>query len=894
MLSGKDFSVISLAPRTYKQAKVPYSAQEASGSVRFHDLLDLVTPPSIEDPSNSIHAPVLFKTINAPTESRMTDLVKHLKVMARSTQEKDYVKQLEGSTASLSGHAFTSELAVTPMEAHRLLETYYLLSKAHYESALLALMEALSGSKRTSAHMPDSFQIVAGTSQWPRICARQILAQLNQEQRHGLTKEWKEAIINLGLSLTQFEASRRLLQLQGKEVDLHKELRSLGPREWSAFDHPDNLLLEIEGNLRIRKVQSDIAKTMVDPPDDKNAVMQLNMGEGKSSVIVPIVAAFLADASRLLRVVVARPQSRQMFEMLVSKLGGLIGRRVYHMPFSRSLKLTQSTTSFLRSYYEKCRREGGILLLQPENILSFQLMVIETFSKGDDQLGQSLLSIQRDFEQYSRDIVDESDENFSTKFELVYTMGQQRPIDYAPDRWIIIQQVLQLVARYSRRVKEEMPKSLEMEDVGDGCFPRIRFLDKEVSTAVLSLVVDHLCENGLVPGFPTAHQSSEFRRALRTYVTSPIPPQDLIDSIENGDFWMTAKDSLLLIRGLFSSGLLDFVFGKKRWRVNYGLVRTRNPPTSLAVPYLAKDKPSARSEFSHPDVVICLTSLSYYYGGLEDEELFLALSKLSRSDQADTEYQDWVSSAPRLPDSFRHLQGVNIRDKEQCRRDVFPHLRFSKGAVDYFLSHIVFTKEMKEFPERLSASGWDIGREKAHSTTGFSGTNDSRDVLPLNVEQLDLESQKHTNALVLEYLLRRENSVMLLREAGFEGACKATELLKLTIKLTPEVRVILDVGAQIIELTNEEVARTWLHMMDDRADIQAAIFCDDADHICVLDRNGRVERLQTSPFADQLDVCLVYLDQAHTRGIDLRLPQHYRAAVTLGANVVKDRLVQGE
>lgn len=66
---------------------------------------------------------------------------------------------------------------------------------------------------------------------------------------------------------------------------------------------------------------------------------------------------------------------------------------------------------------------------------------------------------------------------------------------------------------------------------------------------------------------------------------------------------------------------------------------------------------------------------------------------------------------------------------------------------------------MKEFPHKLSASGWDIGNCKVLPTTGFSGTNDSREVLPLFVEQIDLPAQKHTNALVLDYLLRDENSV---------------------------------------------------------------------------------------------------------------------------------------
>ena len=62
----------------------------------------------------------------------------------------------------------------------------------------------------------------------------------------------------------------------------------------------------------IREVQGEIAREMRDPQYARNAVMQLNMGEGKSSVIIPIVAAALADASRLVRVIVAKPQSKRM------------------------------------------------------------------------------------------------------------------------------------------------------------------------------------------------------------------------------------------------------------------------------------------------------------------------------------------------------------------------------------------------------------------------------------------------------------------------------------------------------------------------------------------------------------------------------------------------------
>ncbi|KAK5400772.1 hypothetical protein LTR06_011264 [Exophiala xenobiotica] len=157
--------------------------------------------------------------------------------------------------------------------------------------------------------------------------------------------------------------------------------------------------------------------------------------------------------------------------------------------------------------------------------------------------------------------------------------------------------------------------------------------------------------------------------------------------------------------------------------------------------------------------------------------------------------------------------------------------------------------------------------------------------LPLSVAHLDLDKQKHTNALVLEHLLRPENTVMPAPE-------KTAKLLSVVAEMDPPVQVLLDVGAQILEFTNLEVAREWLKRRRTHEQVQAVVFFDEDDELVVLDQRGRIEPLQTSPFASQLDVCLVFLDEAHTRGTDLRLPEHYKAAVTLGPHLTKDRLIQ--
>lgn len=422
-------------------------------------------------------------------------------------------------------------------------------------------------------------------------------------------------------------------------------------------------------------------------------------------------------------------------------------------------------------------------------------------------------------------------------------------------------------------------------------------LRHDAEKALFERIAAHICDNG-IDSLPISRQLQQVREAVLNYAVKPDLTADEIAAVENDgptSFWTeSTRTPLLLLRGLLAGGVLAFCLGQKRWRVNYGPDLSRDPPTRLCVPYRAKDNPSLRSEFSHPDVVILLTSLNYYYAGLDDDDLFLAFNHLAKSDQADTEYQAWVNDASMLPHSYRQLVGVNLEDRHHCTDCIFPALRFSKAAIDYFLARIVFPKEMKEFPDKLSASGWDIGEIKANPTVGFSGTNDSRKTLPLSVKQLDLPEQNHTNALVLEYLLQPENSVVCIPNQEEAPKSDAQLLLDLVSTLDPPAQVVLDVGAQILELSNLEVAGRWLEMLPKEGPIQAVVFINDSDEICVLDRNGRVELLQISHFARQMEACFVFLDEAHTRGIDLKLPLNYRAAVTLGPGITKDKLVQGK
>ena len=159
----------------------------------------------------------------------------------------------------------------------------------------------------------------------------------------------------------------------------------------------------------------------------------------------------------------------------------------------------------------------------------------------------------------------------------------------------------------------------------------------------------------------------------------------------------------------------------------------------------------------------------------------------------------------------------------------------------------------------------------------------------MSVTQRDLDHQQETNAKVLAYLLQPENDFYIVAHANGERQTTLNFLRLVTTRL-PEIRVLLDVGAQILKFSNEQVAEAWLNTARVAA---GAIYFNENDELTVLARNGITQLLPSSPLSQQLDCCVVYLDHAHTRGTDLRLPVGSRAAVTLGPKVTKDALVQG-
>ena len=334
----------------------------------------------------------------------------------------------------------------------------------------------------------------------------------------------------------------------------------------------------------------------------------------------------------------------------------------------------------------------------------------------------------------------------------------------------------------------------------------MRLLSAGIGDVLVSLLAHDVVDSKL-PELNLSQCPFQTREAISRFIQEYRVTE--VDCLRIKDYFAGEQSSmqkLFLLRGLFAHKILLFVLRGKRWSVNYGLHPTR---CLSAVPYRAKGVPAPSAEFGHPDVAIALTCLTYYYSGLTDPQIRKCFELLQRSDDPTVEYARWIEHCTAVPDSFRNWSAINLEDDHQCHDMLFPVLRFSKRLADYFLNSVVFPQEGKEFNEKLSTSGWDIPSSPGaeNLSTGFSGTNDNRFLLPLTISQQDLPELQHTSGKVLDYVTRPENLRYYYARDGNNQQMSAEHLLQHISKVEPTIRVLIDVGAQVLDKCNNEVVR---------------------------------------------------------------------------------------
>jgi len=193
-----------------------------------------------------------------------------------SNLEQRYAALLDASGAAYAEHLQRGQSGMSvsiDVEAETFYRTY-------------ALQEVTNDIMSSTAPQAENERMLAKSGLWPQISPRSLLERLTLSQRHLLSASWKGKLLDYAQAIAMVQRARRIsgLSCQENRAEYQREANNDGQSGWDPVEHPDWLLVELESNLLIRQVQAEIATEMLEPGSKQNSVMQLNMGEGKSSV----------------------------------------------------------------------------------------------------------------------------------------------------------------------------------------------------------------------------------------------------------------------------------------------------------------------------------------------------------------------------------------------------------------------------------------------------------------------------------------------------------------------------------------------------------------------------------------------------------------------------------
>ncbi len=678
--------------------------------------------------------------------------------------------------------------------------------------------------------------------------------------------------------------------------------------EWAAF--------EVESRLQIRPEQYLVAKHLLENPGN---LIQLNMGCGKTRVILPMLVLHLSlprrEYQHITRLTILTALFKENYSFFREQLtGSLACVKVYLMPFCREIELCDRRVQALLTLVHQCRRERGIMMVAPEHRLSLNLKLKEML--GSENLARSCMSQKL---QYLcggiwRDILDECDELLHHRFQLIYACGNVEGLPSGPIRFRAAQALINSfffhedVTKFLISHQNVFVGAADLKSKSEK-FPSIRVNAQTAPEPLIREFRSVLAEAMLAD--PPYEFQWLHRHALEAHLMAAmIDPCASLKFMEG--LPLSNQNDILALRGLLAGDILWHCL-QKRHRVDFGIARPGKK--RICVPFRGADTPSLRSEFSHPEVAITLTLMAYYSDGLDEKEIRQAFRELLKLGPVAKQsyYSQWYElskqrlriESPEMEAAVDTVEKLDPTNPYQFKILV-EYFRSNMLTINFWLNTCVFPEEMQHHPWRLTANSWHLANNPSVGTIGFSGTNDNHRILPLQVTQYFISDFSNLDSHSSQFWMEMMGTNGRMVDVILNNVINCIELTPGNVLTTISdlllqgrtVHAIIDAGALFVGTSNREIASKILQIMVTGANHVSAfdgvVFYEnrpgEVEGWMIIERSGRVFQKELSPVTESR--AFAFFDERRCRGSDLKLAKDAVALLTLGPKMRKDTFMQ--
>jgi len=770
--------------------------------------------------------------------------------------------------------------------------------------------------------------------------ARDVLSLLQnavqQEPQEGVNAPLLAGLIQKSESLATNLASKRFF------VD---------PKDETLIYDPRFLVFEFTWNIMLRQAQVILVREFMGAlRSGKSMVKQMIMGQGKTTVVGPLLALMLGDGKSLVAQVVPPALLEFSRSIMRSTFSSIMHKRIYTLTCDRASKVDKSLYNKLTNAI----KTKGVVISTPTAIKSIQLKLLEMMHLIEDpgvphhpQMEVDLRELARVLSLF-RDgvlIMDEVDLILHPlKSELNFPIGPKLDLDFNPLRWKLPIHLLDAVF-YAER--GSMSVGFKESNRAVAVLEKIRAIINEGYKQRAMQRNPHIVL--LNPDFYHKHLKPVMAEWAILWLESQslagLNDQQIADYIleeDRASFVVRRPDLVELVNNTLSPKHKKMLNLCRDWlksylphvlqkidRVSFGLLskadydraiatdpnmpRTR---AKLAVPFVGKDVPSQSSEFAHPDVIIGLTILAYRYEGLRWTDFTDIIASLRSTMTMELgpynerkscrRYAAWVREAGgRIKGSRNYKQdekekGKDLMDDDDDEKEIVP-LRLLKRSNEEMMNKLY--KLFVKLPDLIHwyLNDFIFPAYMRHQVIKLSASGQELggDALfgrrigfsgtPSDLMPIELGEcgyEKGSDGLVLNYMTNPD----IVSHEVIEEGWSVKSLLNTIAQANPPYHALIDTGALITGMTNYEVAAYLLdHGLPS---FEGVVFLDEFDRKMILVRaTRRVMKLAQCGISDKKR--FAFYDQVHTTGMDIKHVLNACAVLTLGKDMTFRDYAQG-
>lgn len=663
-----------------------------------------------------------------------------------------------------------------------------------------------------------------------------------------------------------------------------------------AYDidaHPEYLVIEHYADILLRPEQIkslDLLQIREGKIHDRKylgSALELIMGGGKTTVLLPLLGILNADGDALSIGIIPEALLPSMSGMLAETLGVGFKRSTEVVYIDRDTPINDAFLTRLQNI----RQGKKLMLMTDSSVQSLYLNYIEClhdYSKATIEervdLRPKLMVFKEVFtllKQKGSVIIDEVDQILNPRTEKQFTLGSPNPLPVHEIELVTaLYELLETDPIITSLMRFEFSAKPISEDSGEQLVFIAQKFEEQIKPRLIEAIIEKklgVQDQEVVRFFESLN--ADQMKLVKEYLSSQS-----LESVAFVSRQSSVVKDLLALAGEQVRNLLPLTCGKVS-NQNYGF----GDKADYAIPFHGSDVPSLKSQCGSAYETLDYTNQMVIKNGVNPKIVARELEILRNE-----AIQELKGNSKKLEETIAHQKFMVLTGGDKSftlfGSDAMAEKIAAKINADLELKlHFAekyIAPNIKSYAKFLSANP-QIYNYLFSNLNSFTGTEWNADTF---VEGMEIIPDETIIGKTLGLLWKNRQAPVNV----IKSSAPSTIVHNLIIS-NPQAKVanaLIDAGGLVRGISRlDAAAQMSKSFQNDRPDIKGVIFYDESNELMVLEK-GKIDPILFSACSLDPSELFTFYDQKHTTGSNIKQKPDAQAIVTIGRHTILRDLLQ--